>query len=230
MHSHTQSVPRQFKEGHLPSVDNWWSRRGQRRTETEGLESATSQCYTHIPDTRTRPMGLVNLKARMGWRRARWSVSRGNCRQPSVRPQRDSDGRKTRKTKAGRIQRRQPFLLPLPPLRLSCNITPEEPWQADTQNQFQTCLTPLVASPPSLPVFSSLCVFWYHLTLDSVAGDELTAGSSFSALLECEGSRRRGRGAGEVKGYWASTEEQKGEGCLSSGGVPVEGYLRGLEC
>ena len=41
---------------------------------------------------------------------------------------------------------------------------------------------------------------------------------------------QRGRGAGEVKGYWGSVEEREREGCLSSGGVPVEGYLRGLEC
>lgn len=165
----------------------------------------------------------------MGGQQDRWSVSRGNCRQQSVRPQRDRKRREMRQTKAGRIQRRQPFLLPLPSLFLSCNTTPEEPWQADTQNQFQTCPTPLLL-PPSLPDFASLCVFWYHLTLDSVASDELTMGSDFSALLECEGSKQSGRGAGEVKGYWASVEEQRREGCLSSGGVPVGGYLRGLEC
>ena len=43
-------------------------------------------------------------------------------------------------------------------------------------------------------------------------------------------AQQRDRGAGEVKGYRGSVEERRVEGCLSSGGVSVEGYLRGLEC
>lgn len=154
-------------------MDTWWSWQGQGRTETERAESATSLHYAHIParlpDTRTRPAGLVNLKAADGVRRACWSVSRGNCRHQSVRPPRDSERAKARQTKAGRIQRRQQFLLPLPPRVLWCNLTPEEPRRADTHNQFQTCPAPAAASPSSLSVCSPLCVFWYHLTLDSMA-------------------------------------------------------------
>lgn len=41
---------------------------------------------------------------------------------------------------------------------------------------------------------------------------------------------RRCRGAGKVKGQRGGVVEQRGEECLSSRGVPVEGYLRGLEC
>ncbi|KAK2890400.1 hypothetical protein Q8A73_018700 [Channa argus] len=49
-----------------------------------------------------------------------------------------------------------------------CNLTPEEPRRADTQNQFQTCPAPTAASLPLLSLrFRS--VFWYHLTLDSAA-------------------------------------------------------------
>lgn len=94
----------------------------------ERVQSATSRHYTRIParlpDTRTRPAGLVNLKARM-----ECGGLAGVCQEETAGTSQSgrgekSEGKKMRQTKAGRIQRRQQFLLPLPPRFLWCNLTP----------------------------------------------------------------------------------------------------------
>lgn len=130
----------------------------EKKRDSEKVESTTLLHYAHIsaglPDTGTRPTGLVNLKAPMevGW-------LAGVCQEEAAGTSR-SGHREADKSRE-RIQRRQQFLLPLPPPRfLWCNLTPRgAPASRHThrENQFQTCPAPTAASPPSVSVFSLLC-------------------------------------------------------------------------
>lgn len=94
----------------------------EKKKDSEKVESTTLLHYTHIsaglPDTGTRPTGLVNLKAPMevGW-------LAGVCQEEAAGTSRS--GHREADKSGERIQRRQQFLLPLPPPRfLWCNLTP----------------------------------------------------------------------------------------------------------
>lgn len=172
-----------------------------------------------LPDTqeRGRATRLVNLKSADGGRRARWSVSRGSCRQPVAQ---DAE----RQTKAeGEFKDASSFFFLFPPPRfLWCNLTPRgAPASRHTHTHTDTQRTssrPVLHQRLPLPLlspFSLLSCFlvsfnsWFRGPAMSSPQAQVSA-----PLLECEGSRaerQRCRGGQRLPGLvCGGTGEESG--------------------
>lgn len=133
----------------------------QRRRQSR--RAATSRHYTHIPalpDTRTRPTGLVNLKARM-----EGGGFAGVCQEETAGTSQSGRWETARGQERGRQKQREfkhasAFFFSLsPPRFLWCNLTPEEQTHGTSSRPVLHQRLPL----PLLSPFSlfSLSVFFF---------------------------------------------------------------------
>lgn len=107
-----------------------------------------------LTDTGTRPSGLVNLKARM-----EVGGLAGVCQEETAGTSQPASQAAKRQTKAEITQRRQRFLLPLPPRFLWCNSTPGESPGEQTHRTSSRPVLHRRLPLPLLSAFSLLAVF-----------------------------------------------------------------------